>query len=71
MAEEIVELDNGRLLTKFEKTVPMVTYLLAVVVCDFKFKETITENGVRLRIYTAPHHIEKTSYALEMGSKTL
>ncbi|GFX11182.1 endoplasmic reticulum aminopeptidase 2 [Trichonephila clavipes] len=71
MVESISEIDNNLLVTRFEKTVPMVTYLLCIVVCDYKYRETITENGVRLRVYTAPHFIEKTFYSLDIGSKIL
>ncbi|KAF8765157.1 Glutamyl aminopeptidase like protein [Argiope bruennichi] len=70
-AENTSEIGNGLLLTKFEKTVPMVTYLLCIVVCDFKFKETVTDNGVKLRVYTAPHYIEKINFSLEVASKVL
>ncbi|KAG8184338.1 hypothetical protein JTE90_005356 [Oedothorax gibbosus] len=69
--ESTTENENGFLVTKFEKTPPMVTYLLAIVVCDFEYKETITENGVRLRTYAAPYLIEKAQYALDTGSKIL
>ncbi|GFS55864.1 glutamyl aminopeptidase [Nephila pilipes] len=71
IVESISEQDNNLYLTRFEKTVPMVTYLLCIIVCDYKYRETITENGVRLRVYTAPHFIEKTYYSLDIGSKIL
>ncbi|GIX90473.1 hypothetical protein CDAR_74672 [Caerostris darwini] len=58
-------------LTKFRKTVPMVTYLLCIVICDFKFRQTETERGVILRVYTAPHYIEKTYYSLDVASRAL
>ncbi|GBN00632.1 Endoplasmic reticulum aminopeptidase 2 [Araneus ventricosus] len=49
----------------------MSTHLLAIVVCDFPFEETLTENGVKVRIYTAPHHLQKAEYALSSASKIL
>ncbi|XP_054706486.1 uncharacterized protein LOC129216302 [Uloborus diversus] len=71
MVENTEILDNGLQATKFEKSLPMVTYLLCVIVCDYKYVETMTEKGVRLRVYTAPHHVEKTQYALSVASRIL
>ncbi len=48
VVEEIVRLENGLLETRFEKSVPMVTYLLAIAVCNFKNKSVITEKGVKV-----------------------
>ena len=35
-------LANGRIESHFQKTVPMSTYLLAFIVCDFKFVNATT-----------------------------
>nr|XP_042907730.1 uncharacterized protein LOC107439767 isoform X3 [Parasteatoda tepidariorum] len=63
--------NNGLILSEFEETPPMVTYLLCVVVCDFQYRETFTESGIRMRAYSAPHLIDKTEFALNISSKIL
>ncbi|KAF8795593.1 Glutamyl aminopeptidase like protein [Argiope bruennichi] len=58
-------------LSRFEKSMPMSTHMLTLVVCNFPFRETLSENGVRVRFYTAPQHLEKAEYALNSASKML
>ncbi|CAL1297547.1 unnamed protein product [Larinioides sclopetarius] len=62
---------EGLELSIFEKSLPMSTHLLAIVVCDFPFEETLSENGVKVRIYTAPHQLQNAEYALNSASKLL
>ncbi|XP_050691073.1 glutamyl aminopeptidase-like [Eriocheir sinensis] len=55
----------------FEKSVPMVTYLVCFIVCDFSYKETILESGMPFRVYAPAHHLSDTDYALEVGKSVL
>ncbi|GIY10547.1 glutamyl aminopeptidase [Caerostris extrusa] len=59
------------MLTRFERSPPMSTYLLGVVVCDFPFSEVLTETGVKVRLYAAPHRLEKGGYALDIATRIL
>ncbi|MPC31182.1 Glutamyl aminopeptidase [Portunus trituberculatus] len=55
----------------FEKSVPMVTYLVCFIVCDFTFKEVILESGMPFRVYARENHLSDTNYALEVGKSVL
>lgn len=49
----------------------MSTYLIAFVISDFQYKEKMTENGFRHRVFAQPSEIENTRYALEEGERIL
>ncbi|CAF1627157.1 unnamed protein product, partial [Adineta ricciae] len=65
---------NGWTLTQFEKTVPMCSYLLALVVADF---ECITQNNTGLyrnittNVCAQAEKKESLSYALEIAAKSI
>uniref|UniRef100_A0A0K0EFC7 Aminopeptidase n=1 Tax=Strongyloides stercoralis TaxID=6248 RepID=A0A0K0EFC7_STRER len=61
---------NGYETTYFYKTKKMSTYLLAVVVSFFRYKET-NHNGIPIRIYTEPMKIDGVDLALETTKKLL
>ena len=50
---------------------PMSTYLLAFMVLDFKYQETTSESGVKLRVYAPPADKDKLGFALNVSSQTL
>ncbi|XP_048581683.1 glutamyl aminopeptidase-like [Nematostella vectensis] len=64
---------DGLIETRFMKSVPMSTYLLAFIVCDFKHTETITgeHNNVTLRVWTTPDQINQTYFALDVAEKII
>ncbi|CAD5224246.1 unnamed protein product [Bursaphelenchus okinawaensis] len=63
--------DPDWLLTTFEETLPMSSYLLALVVSDFEYVEGHTKNNVRFRIWARKDALIDTQYALQAGIKCL
>uniref|UniRef100_A0A1I8C2U7 Peptidase_M1 domain-containing protein n=1 Tax=Meloidogyne hapla TaxID=6305 RepID=A0A1I8C2U7_MELHA len=57
--------------TDFDETLPMSSYLLALVVSDFDFVEGYTKRGIRFRIWARQDAVNFTSYALEAGIRVL
>lgn len=62
---------NGHLVTCFETTPRMSTYLLAFVYGKLEYLEAKTKSGVMVRTYATPHNVKFTEFALEVGVKTL
>ncbi|KYN14240.1 Aminopeptidase N [Trachymyrmex cornetzi] len=62
-------IDGGASYTFFE-SVPMSTYLVAVLVSDFKFKSNQT-NEIELAVYARPNAINQTDYALSVMSQLM
>lgn len=60
---------NGRIASHFMKSVPMSTYLLAFIVCDFKYTNATTgvHNNITIRVWTTPAQVNQTEYALGVG----
>jgi puromycin-sensitive aminopeptidase len=63
--------DDGKLVTEFERTPHMSTYLLAFVAGEIGFKEAKTKDGVLVRTYATPDNVQFTEFALEVAVKTL
>lgn len=66
-------LPNGRIASHFKKSVPMSTYLLAFIVCDFKYTNATTGvyNNITLRVWTTPAQVSQTEYALGVGKDVI
>ncbi|KAF2350322.1 Peptidase M1 membrane alanine aminopeptidase N-terminal, partial [Trinorchestia longiramus] len=56
---------------RFERSVPMVTYLVCFIVCDFQFVETTTQDNKLFRVYSTPDQINRTHYARDIGVSIL
>ncbi len=52
-------------------TLKMSTYLVAFAIGDFDFLETKTNDGVKVRLYTAPSKKEQGRFALDVTKKAL
>lgn len=64
--------DDNKLVTKFEESVPMVTYLVCFIVSDFRRTETVASvNNIPFSVYSTPNQLNKTYYALDIGSRIL
>ncbi|XP_069599957.1 glutamyl aminopeptidase [Ranitomeya imitator] len=63
--ESIEDLRNGWRQTRFIKSVPMSTYLVAFAVHQFDYVERISNQGIPLRIYVQPLQKETAVYAAD------
>ena len=64
--------ENDKLVTKFETTPIMSTYLLAFVLGELHKKTTFTKSGVEVSIWATPAQTaESLDFALEIASKTI
>ncbi len=62
---------DGKLITKFEKTPIMSTYLLAFATGELGHKETKTTTGVAVRAYATPDNVKFVDFALEVAKSCL
>lgn len=63
--------ENGKLISTFETTPHMSTYLLAFVTGELKHLEAKTKNGTIVRTYATPDKVQLTEFALDCAVKTL
>ncbi|MDZ4260637.1 MAG: M1 family metallopeptidase [Candidatus Sungbacteria bacterium] len=56
---------------RFEKTPVMSTYLLAFIIGPMEWVETISRDGVLVRVYTMPGKKEQGLFALDVASRIL
>lgn len=68
---ESIELAGGLRRIHFAKTPKMSTYLLAFIVGEFDFVQTVTRNGVSVRVFTPPGKSEQGRFSLEVAAKSL
>lgn len=66
---------DGLHLTAFKETVPMCTYLMALLVSDFKYVSNL-EHGNQIyskkyRVIAKPPAYDELNYALEFGQKAM
>ncbi|XP_028406137.1 endoplasmic reticulum aminopeptidase 1-like [Dendronephthya gigantea] len=62
---------DGLYLDHYKKSVKMSTYLVAFVVSDFKFTETTTKNGVKVRVWAKEHAVKQTEFGLDVAQHVL
>ncbi|HVI69642.1 MAG TPA: M1 family metallopeptidase [Magnetospirillaceae bacterium] len=62
---------HNALVTTFEPTPKMSTYLLAFVAGDLAYKETMNKHGVNIRVYATPAHANELGFALDHAAKVL
>lgn len=65
------ETASGKLVTTFETTPKMSTYLLAFVFGELGSLEATTKDGVLVRSFATPDNVEHTQFALDCAVKTL
>ncbi|XP_041114143.1 thyrotropin-releasing hormone-degrading ectoenzyme-like [Polyodon spathula] len=71
--EASISEDDGWVTDYFFRTPRMSTYYLAWAVCNFTFKETVTDSGITIRLYARPDAIQRGSgdYALHITKRLL
>ncbi|XP_055335825.1 aminopeptidase N-like [Paramacrobiotus metropolitanus] len=55
----------------YNRTLPMSTYLLAFVVCEFSSKEKLADNGVKVRVWSRPDALNQAEFALDVACQML
>ena len=65
------EQDSEYVWDHFERSVPMSTYLVAMIVCDFEHRTSDPINDVDVRIWARKNAIEQTEYARSIAAKIL
>lgn len=65
------EHDSSLRATHFNRSVPMSTYLVCFVVCDFKNLTDITKYGTQIRVFAAPDRIQQAEYSLLVMKKSM
>ena len=63
--------EDDKVITTFEQTPKMSTYLLAFVVGELGYTEATSKHGVKIRCYTTPANVEHTKFAVDFGAKIL
>lgn len=70
-SQKVLENDKTKMITHFEKTPHMSTYLLAFVYGEMKYLEAKTAKGVVVRTYATPDNVNFTRFALDTAVKCL
>lgn len=63
--------NGGQLVSTFETTPRMSTYLLAFAYGEFGYQEATTKDGVLVRTYATPDNVQHTTFALDVAVKCL
>uniref|UniRef100_UPI00398EB968 thyrotropin-releasing hormone-degrading ectoenzyme-like n=1 Tax=Pristiophorus japonicus TaxID=55135 RepID=UPI00398EB968 len=65
--------EEGWVTEQFAETPRMSTYYLAWAICNFTYKETVTDSGITVRLYARPDAIQRGSgdYALNITKRLL
>lgn len=62
---------SGLVSTRFKKTPPTSSYLIAFIVSDFAYKERWSQVGFRHRVLAKPNEIESATFAVNESEKIL
>uniref|UniRef100_A0A914MU83 Aminopeptidase n=1 Tax=Meloidogyne incognita TaxID=6306 RepID=A0A914MU83_MELIC len=68
--EHTRNVERGWTLSLFEKTPKMATYLLALVISDFQYREA-SYNRIKIRVWSQTSKLDYTSHALEVSVRSL
>lgn len=59
---------NGLIRAHFMKSPKMSTYLVAFIISDFDFVQTMTKSNITVRVWARPDSIKQTDWALYCGA---
>eukprot|EP00794_Sanderia_malayensis_P004789 gene4789-5416_t len=62
---------QGKIEDTFQPSVKISTYLVAFAIVDFKYKESKTDSGVKVRVYAPETDYDRIDYALKAGTTIL
>ena len=65
------EQDSDYVWDHFERSVPMSTYLVAMIVCDFEHRTSDPVSDTDVRIWARSNAIEQTEYARGIAARIL
>ncbi len=65
------EVTESRTTTTFALTPIMSTYLVAFVVGELSYKESLSKNGIAIRTYAVANQIDHADFALEVAVKAM
>ncbi|CAK5081502.1 unnamed protein product [Meloidogyne enterolobii] len=68
--EHTRNVERGWTLSLFEKTPKMATYLLALVISDFQYREA-SYNKIKIRVWSQTSKLDYTAHALEVSVRSL
>jgi len=69
--KEETEKNGGKKLVEFEETKPMSSYLLALLIGEFKPTEVLESEGVAIRVWSVEHDPTLGNYARDNAGKIL
>ncbi|XP_030835801.1 glutamyl aminopeptidase isoform X1 [Strongylocentrotus purpuratus] len=59
--------EDGLMITHFNPSVPMSTYLACFIVCQFDYREMFTMSDIPFRVYAPVDVIDQVEYSLKIG----
>lgn len=65
------KIKGNNLISTFDTTPKMSTYLLAFVFGDLRYLESKTKSGIQVRTYATPEKVPYTEFALDIATKIL
>jgi aminopeptidase N len=68
---KVQQTKEALLVTSFETTPRMSTYLLAFAYGEFEYLEAITKGGVKVRTYATPDNVNLTAHSLSVATRVL
>ncbi|XP_060068640.1 glutamyl aminopeptidase-like [Ylistrum balloti] len=59
--------DSSLMITSFQRSVDMSTYLVCFIVCDFRYLESRTKSDIPVRTFATPDRVNQTKFSLDLA----